>query len=236
MALYIGTSGWAYPEWKPAFYPEGTRRDDFLRHYASVMGACEINATFYRLQSADTMAKWAAQVPEDFRFVVKAHRRLTHSADGGGDGAFLEAFLDSLSPLDGRLGAILVQFPQTRQLDLALMRRLVEPFARAAPVAVEFRHDSWNTPQVRAALAAAGATVCLADTGGSPPAEFPSGPLTYVRLRGERYDDATRGAWLAALRERAEHGPVFAFAKHEGVPAGDPNAGVSMAEWMASAG
>jgi uncharacterized protein YecE (DUF72 family) len=112
---------------------------------------------------------------------------------------------------------------------------MMEAVTRVGPFAVEFRHESWETPQVRAAVAGAGGTVCLTDVGGMPPRVFPSGPLTYVRLRGERYDEASRGAWLAALRERAADMPVFAFAKHEGVPAGDPNAGVTMAEWMANA-
>ncbi|CAN0490284.1 unnamed protein product, partial [Phaeothamnion confervicola] len=79
-SLHVGTSGWAYREWKPAFYPEGLAQDRFLGHYGSVLSACEINATFYRLQSESSVERWAGAVPPDFRFAVKAHRRLTHTA------------------------------------------------------------------------------------------------------------------------------------------------------------
>src|SRR5688572_5920217 len=102
MTLYIGTSGWAYKEWKPEFYPSETKQREFLGHYASKLSACEINATFYRLQKNETFERWAAEVPDDFRFSIKAHRRLTHSksiAPTDEQGEFLGAFLKSLEPL-----------------------------------------------------------------------------------------------------------------------------------------
>src|SRR4051812_47853037 len=99
MALYVGTSGWAYKEWKPAFYPEKLPQTRFLEHYASELGACEINATFYRMQTAATFAKWAAGVPDGFRFAVKAHQGITHGPQVAGDREFLDAFLRSISPL-----------------------------------------------------------------------------------------------------------------------------------------
>jgi uncharacterized protein YecE (DUF72 family) len=238
VSLVLGTSGWAYPEWKPDFYPQAVPRDRFLAHYASVLGGCEINATFYRLQAPTAVGRWAAEVPESFRFVAKAHRRLTHTAslppDDGGD-VFMERFLESLAPLGGRLGAILLQLPPTRARDDDALAGLMACVPGGLPFAMEFRHASWDDPAVTEAVVAGGGTVCVSDTTGTPPDALPPGRIAYVRLRSESYSERTRAAWLDLLRREAEHREVFAFSKHEGVPAGDPLAGVGMAAWMAAA-
>ena len=119
MSLHVGTSGWAYREWRPAFYPEGLPQDGFLAHYASRLTACEINATHYRLQTADAVANWVAQTPESFRFATKAHRRRTHGRvlppHGGGE-AFLAMHANSgevphlviVAPILPGLGAVTI--------------------------------------------------------------------------------------------------------------------------------
>lgn len=237
MSLHIGTSGWAYPEWKPAFYPEGLPQRAFLGHYASVLGGCEINATFYRLPSESSVRRWAAETPAGFRFAVKVHRRLTHVAALGDAGwqDFLARFLDSIRPLGDRLGCLLVQFPETRERDDVLLDEIVGALPPDLAFAAEFRHPSWDVPTVDDLLAAAGGTRCLAETGGGPPpARLPDGPLAYVRMRGDRYPDPVRGAWASLLRREAAERPVFAFAKHKGVPAGDPETGIGLAEWLAN--
>lgn len=235
MSLHIGTSGWAYKEWKPAFYPDGLPQDRFLAHYASVLSACEINATFYRLQSEAAVARWAAATPPGFRFAVKAHRRLTHTrtlppAEGGAE--FLEAFLESLTGLGDRLGAVLLQFPPTRKRDDGALDALLGCLPRGLPVALEFRHDSWRGADVEDRIAEHGGTVCVSDREGAVLERLPPGPLAYVRLRGDRYSPEARSAWLATLQREAEERPVYIFAKHEGVPAGDPFAGVGLAQWL----
>ena len=235
MSLHVGTAGWAYREWKPAFSPEGVPQDQFLAHYASVLSACEINATFYRLQSATTVERWAAATPPGFRFAVKAHRRLTHTptlppAEGGAE--FLERFLDSLTGLGERLGAVLLQFPPTRTRDDGVLDALLACLPRGMPVALEFRHDSWRDTDVEDRVAAHGGTVCLSDRDGAVPKRLPPGPLAYVRLRGEHYSPDARDAWWRLLDAEAAERPVYAFAKHEGVPAGDPFAGVGLAQWL----
>ena len=235
VSLHIGTSGWAYREWKPAFYPEGLPQDRFLTHYAGVLTACEINATFYRLQSEAAVARWAEATPADFRFAAKAHRRLTHAralppAEGGD--AFLERFLDSLAGLGTRLGAVLLQFPPTRHRDDAALEGLLGSLPPGLPVALEFRDASWDQATVRERIAAAGGTVCVSETAGEVLPSLPPGPLAYVRLRGERYSDEARRGWRELLEREAAERPVYAFAKHEGIPAGDPHAGVGLAQWL----
>ncbi|MDX6645476.1 MAG: hypothetical protein QOK40_1203 [Miltoncostaeaceae bacterium] len=241
MSLHVGTSGWAYTEWRPAFYPAGMPESRFLDHYARVLTACEINATFYRLPTPSTVERWRAAVPESFRFAAKAHRRLTHgrtlAPDGEGSAEFLQRFLEAVAPLGSSLGALLVQLPPTRQRDDGALERLLAALpADGPPAAFEFRHESWDDPAVRDLIAGAGGTVCLGHTGGPAPAELPPGPIAYVRLRAERYEPAERDAWRELLTREAAGRPVLAFAKHEGVPAGDPHAGVGLAEWLVGAG
>jgi uncharacterized protein YecE (DUF72 family) len=235
MGLHVGTSGWAYPEWKPAFYPKGLPRDRFLAHYASILSACEINATHYQVQPEDVVARWAAQTPEGFRFAAKAHRRLTHvralPPAAGGD-AFLARFLESLTPLGGRLGAVLLQFPPTRERDDSALDAFLACLPPGLPVALEFRHESWLAPEVEERIAAGGGTVCVSETLGLVPPRLPRGPLAYVRLRADRYSPAARDGWRELLEREAAERPVYAFAKHKGLEAGDPFGGVGLAEWL----
>ncbi len=237
MSLHVGTSGWSYPEWKPGFYPEGLPQSRFLAHYASVLTACEINATHYRLQSEDAVARWAAQTPEGFRFAAKAHRRLTHMRAlppaGGGD-EFLARFLESLQPLGGRLGAVLLQFPPTRVRDDGVLAELLACLPPGLATALEFRHESWLVPEVEERIAAAGGTVCVSETTGAVLPRLPEGPLAYVRLRADRYSAEARDGWRDLLEREAAERPVYAFAKHEGLEAGDPFGGVGLAEWLVS--
>lgn len=234
MALFVGTSGWAYREWKPGFYPEDLPAQRFLEHYGQVLTACEINATFYRLQSEDTVRRWAGATPEAFRFTAKAHRRLTHGKRlGGDDEGFLEAFLRQAAAFGGRLGAVLFQLPPYRRRDDGALAALLDALP-GGRYAFEFRHDSWGDPEVAAALAERGAAVCISNSDGSVPAALPPGPFAYVRLRTDRYSEVARAAWAGLLEREAAGRDVFCFAKHEGIPAGDPYGGVGLAQWLAA--
>jgi uncharacterized protein YecE (DUF72 family) len=235
MALHVGTSGWAYPEWRPAFYPAGLSRDRFLAHYSSALSACEINATHYQVEPEGVVAGWAAQTPEGFRFAAKAHRRLTHVRElppARGGAAFMARFLESLAPLGARLGAILLQFPPTRARDEGALAALLELLPPGLPFALEFRHESWFVPGMEERAAAAGGTLCLSETAGELVPRLPDGPLAYVRLRGDRYSPETRQGWRDLLEREAVDRPVYAFAKHKDLPAGDPFGGVGLAEWL----
>ena len=236
MSLYVGTSGWAYREWRGDFYPPDLAQSRFLEHYGRALDACEINATFYRLQKDSTFLRWAEATPETFRFALKAHRRLTHrrtiALDSEGR-SFLDTFLKSASTLGPRLGAVLFQFPPYRHRDDAALNSLLAALPPGTPYAFEFRHESWTDPAIGAAIAAVGGTLCISDTQGVVPASLPPGPIGYVRLRTERYDDQTREQWWRLLSAESAQRHVYAFAKHEGIPPGDPYGGVGLASWMA---
>ena len=231
MTLYLGTSGWAYPEWRPDFYPKGLGQRRWLAYYASVFDACEINATFYRLQSEATLQRWAESTPGSFRFAVKAHRRLTHARGSRFDAGFLNEFLRSLAPLRDKLAVLLFQFPPRLERDDALLESYLLA-SYPAPVVFEFRHHSWNDREVHQRIASGGAGVCLADTSAEPPDALPPGNVAYVRLRAERYTASQRQQWYELLWGESALRDVFGFAKHEGAPVNDPLAGLGMARWM----
>ena len=234
MALFVGTSGWDYPEWKGEFYPSALRRADFLDYYSSRLSACEVNATFHRIHTKETFQRWITSTPSDFVFAVKVHRRLTHTKQIGNPSyvAFLRRFLETLEPFDDRLRVLLVQFPPTRERDDEALEWLLANIANQVRCAFEFRHVSWETPEVADRLAAKGATVCLSDTTGEVPAALPPGPLGYVRLRADHYTDEQREGWRSLLEREAAGRNVYAFGKHKEVPANDPHTGAGFAEWL----
>ncbi|HEX2294227.1 MAG TPA: DUF72 domain-containing protein, partial [Actinomycetota bacterium] len=129
MTLYVGTSGWSYREWKPDFYPADVPQRQWLGFYSSRLGACEINATFYRLQSTETMERWRDETAEPFRFSLKMHRRITHSRSIAPDEAradLLKAFFDHAGRLGSKLGVVLLQFPPHRARDDAALGALID--------------------------------------------------------------------------------------------------------------
>lgn len=232
MGLFIGTSGWDYKEWKGGFYPSDLPARRFLEHYGRELTACEVNTTFYRDQSESSLRTWVSSVPEDFRFAVKAHRRLTYRKKIQPAGESLDRFLESIEPLGDRLACVLLQFPEFVERDDAALAELVSGLPSGLPFACEFRHSSWSSAAVEDAVAGQGGTVCLAETEGDVPDRLPAGRIAYVRLRASRYEPEAREGWLALLRKEAESRGVFAFAKHKDVPAGDPFTGVGLAQWL----
>jgi uncharacterized protein YecE (DUF72 family) len=235
MSLHVGTSGWAYKEWRPEFYPADLAQTRFLEHYGKKLSACEINATFYRLQNEATFVRWAEATPHAFRFAIKAHRRLTHTRSLAPDSearSSLDTFLKSVSTLGERLGTVLFQFPPYRQRDDDALDAFLDALPAEIPYAFEFRHESWVSPEVEKRISAAGGTVCVSDQTGSVPDALPPGPIGYVRLRAERYDEDSRSRWLELLHDEAVNRHIYAFAKHEGIPVSDPYGGVGLATWL----
>lgn len=238
MDLFIGTSGWAYPEWKPAFYPPGIAQRDFLAYYATRFTACEVNGTFYRIPSATTVANWADATPDGFRFVIKAPRAMVSGQVSWTDVTLRarDELLTALAPLGRRVAAVLLRYPDGARRDDGRLATILEAWARDAPPLVfDFRDPSWFDPDVIATVAGHGHAVSLNETDGGSPDVLPPGALAYVRLRGRHYSDAVRQAWIDILTASAATRPTYVFGRHEGIPAGDPHAGVGLSAWMIDA-
>jgi uncharacterized protein YecE (DUF72 family) len=235
MTLLAGTSGWSYREWKPLFYPEKLPQSRWLEHYCGHLPTCEINATFYRLQEKDTLLRWLSAAPDGFKYVTKAHRRITHRralAVDDATRAFMTRYFESISLLGPTLGAVLYQFPPTRTRDDDALRSFLESLPTQPAYALEFRDDSWNDSSIGKLVADSGGTVCVSNSDGSVPELLPPGPIGYVRLRAERYTTEQRKGWRSLLQTEAGNRPVFVFVKHEGIPADDAFGGIGLARWL----
>jgi uncharacterized protein YecE (DUF72 family) len=220
MELYTGTSGWAYKEWKGPFYPETLKNDAMLAFYSERLPAVEVNNTFYRMPAKGALAKWRDQVSPEFRFVLKAPQRITHTSKLT-DGDSLSFLLDAAeSELGGSLGAFLFQLPPFLRKDTGRLRDFLALMPPGCPAAFEFRHTSWFDDEVYAALRDRGACLCVAESGSEIDTPFVStAGWGYLRLRREDYDDAALERWAARLREAA-WSSAFVFFKHEDAGAG----------------
>jgi uncharacterized protein YecE (DUF72 family) len=213
MRKRAGTSGWSYKEWKGFFYPEKLAAKDMLRYYSERFPTVEVNNTFYRMPNTATLESWASQVPEDFTFVLKASKRITHDKRLKEVEDSVEYLLRTAAALGTRLGPFLVQLPPNMKKDVPRLRDFLAIFpARAA---FEFRHTSWHDDEVYAALHEKNAAWCVADTGeaGDPPFEA-TADWGYLRLRRVAYEEGDLKTWADRIR-----GPgwkeVFVFFKHE---------------------
>ena len=191
-----------------------------LRFYAERLPAVEVNNTFYRLPKASVLAAWASQVPESFRFALKASRRITHLkrlCDAEDETAY---FLETARALGPRLGALLFQLPPYLKLDLERLDGFLALLPEGTRAAFEFRHASWNDPAVHARLHERGFAWVIADVEDAPPPAFvTTAPWTYLRLRRPGYAASDLTRWLASLKT-SRAGEAFVFFKHEEEGAG----------------
>jgi uncharacterized protein YecE (DUF72 family) len=203
--LYAGASGFSYPSWKGAFYPADAKPDTFLRHYAEHVNAVELNNTFYRVPEEDQFDRWAAQVPDGFRFAVTTSRRLTSFGRVEG----VDEFCRMARRLGDRLGPLRFKVPQAR--DDGFLRLLLDALDPEVPVALDFRHDSWDDPEVTAFLDERGVARAGAWDGAAA--------FRYLRLREPPYDEASLAALAGKIRPQVVAGvDVYAFFRHEDEP------------------
>ncbi len=231
-SVRIGTAGWSIPrELQPHFLGEGTH----LERYATRFDSVEINSTFHRPHRPSTYARWAASVPEDFRFSVKLPRTITHDLGLRDAGERVEAFLGDVAHLGARLGCLLVQLPPKLELDSgaagSFFAHLRARFGGG--VAVEPRHESWFESAADRMLA--GSRICrvVADPTRSPAGLGPGGwaGLAYYRLHGSprmyysSYDEGALDRWGAALLASQDAGiPAWCIFDNTTLGAGTANA------------
>jgi uncharacterized protein YecE (DUF72 family) len=215
MIVRVGTSGYSYKEWKGHFYPEKLAAKDMLRYYGERFPTVEINNTFYRMPSKSVLEAWAAEVPESFRFVLKASQRITHIGRLKDVGDSVSYLIETASVLGDRLGPFLFQLPPNLKKDLPRLREFLALLPPGTRAAVEFRHATWFDDEVYAALAERNAALCIADTGeeGDAPVVATAG-WGYLRLRRVAYDEDDLATWAARVRQQ-NWSEAFAFFKHE---------------------
>lgn len=219
--LYVGTSGFSYPEWKGTFYPSDLAGDEMLSVYARAFPTVEINNTFYRYPKDLTLTQWTEAVPADFRFSIKAHRRITHEKRLRDVDADLTFFFERMRTLGDRLGPVLFQLPPSLRADPAILEAFLAQVRPGVSVTIEFRHASWYHDATFRLLKTYNAALCIAETDETAPPQEVIGPLSYLRLHKSQYPPPALERWAAWIRERlAEQRNVFAYFTHEeGAPA-----------------
>jgi uncharacterized protein YecE (DUF72 family) len=216
--LCAGASGYAYKEWQGSFYPEKIDADAMLAWYAQRLPAVEINNTFYRLPKAEVLARWATETPPEFRFAIKASRRITHDArlkvETAADA--LAYLYRNLAALSDKRGPVLFQLPPFLKKDVPRLKAFLEILPDGHRAAFEFRDDSWHDDEVYAVLRDHAAVLVASEREGhdAPPPLVETAPWGYLRLRLEHYEEGDLARWLervAATRWQEVH----AYFMHE---------------------
>ena len=216
--IYAGTSGFAYPSWKPAFYPEKLPASKFLEHYASRLNSVEINYTFRRLPAATTLKNWVEATPAGFVFALKAHMRITHILRLKNAAEFTEAFLKAIDPLRParRLGPVLFQLPPAMRRDTAALGDFLGLLPGDLRFTFEFRHNSWFDDAVYELLKSRNVSLCAAESEKLETPAVMTADFVYSRLRKESYTPEERAAIRDAAREMEAAGrDVYLYFKHE---------------------
>ncbi|MGH8583586.1 MAG: DUF72 domain-containing protein [Gammaproteobacteria bacterium] len=215
--IFAGASGYSYKEWKGGFYPEDIKPDTMLAYYAQRLPTVEINNTFYRMPKKDVLENWASSTPKDFRFAIKASRRITHMARLKADeAADSVAYLyTNLAALGARRGPVLFQLPPFLKKDLPRLAEFLGLLPKEHRAAFEFRNESWLSDDVYDALKGAGTALVLSEReDNAPPPLVETAPWGYVRLRLETYSDADLKQWADRLAATAWR-ETYAYFMHE---------------------
>ncbi len=243
MRIFAGTSGWAYPTWKPEFYPAGVPANRFLEFYSSQLTSVEVNYTFRALPTANMLEGWLGATPMYFRFSFKAPQRITHFKRLSDCSTDVAQFVSVLEPVRqaGKLGLLLFQLPPNFKAD---SQRLADFLAAPAltvagttPITFEFRHESWFTEEIYSILRAHNAALCVAESDELATPEVHTS-LSYANFRLRRtgaYSPEELDAFARRFTALAQERDVYIYFKHEDEPSGALNA-VSFLTDVAKAG
>ena len=221
--LFAGTSGFAYAQWKPQFYPAKLPATKFLEHYAQRLNAVEINYTFRHMPAAKTLESWVAATPPEFVFALKAHMRITHILRLKNAEEATSIFLRSIDPLRSarRLGPVLFQLPPQMRCDTEVLSAFLENLPEDLRYAFEFRHASWLVDEVYRLLERRNISLCVAESEKLEVPEVITADFVYYRLRKPEYTAEDVDAIAARAQGLLGQGKdLFLMFKHEDTPEG----------------
>jgi uncharacterized protein YecE (DUF72 family) len=218
--IFVGTSGWQYRHWRDVLYPPDVPQKRWLEHYASRYQTVENDGTFYRLPARETFADWRARTPDDFVMAIKASRYLTHIRRLREPAEPVARLMSSAAGLGSRLGPVLLQLPPTLTAEPARLDACLAEFANVnAKIAVEPRHQSWWTDEVRDVLTTRKAALCWADRRGRPVTPlWQTADWGYLRFHEgaaqpwPRYGSAALRSWLERIQAAwPGRAPVYVY-------------------------
>jgi len=221
--LFAGTSGFAYAQWKPGFYPAKLPNAKFLEHYAGRLNSVEINYTFRHMPAAKTLESWVAATPPGFLFALKGHMRITHILRLRNAAEATQVFLRAIDPLRAarRLGPVLFQLPPQMKCDLDVLAAFLEVLPDDLRYAFEFRHASWLVDDVYRLLEGRNISLCVAESEKFEVPEVITADFVYYRLRKPEYTAEDIDAIAARAQGLLEQGKdLFLMFKHEETPEG----------------
>ncbi len=221
--LFVGTSGWAYPSWKPEFYPEKLPQKNFLKYYATQLNTVEVNFTFRQLVKETTIEKWLNETPQEFRFGIKAHQVITHIKRLKATEDFVKRFLGTIEALARaeRLGPVLFQLPPNLKADRELLETFLATIPRGLRAAFEFRHTSWFGDDIFHMLHEYNVALCVAETEERTTPDVVTADFCYYRFRKPTYTADERRDMVDRIQQHlGQNRDVFAYFKHEETPEG----------------
>ena len=215
--FYLGTSGFAYDEWrKGVWYPEDLKKDDMLDYYSTQLSSVEVNYTFRRFPSEKTVEKWRAKAADGFVFTLKASQRITHWKKLEHVEEDVRDFVTRGKLLGDRFGCVLFQCPPSLAYDATLLDEFLAILPADGPAyAMEFRHDSWSAARDRLREAGVGWCVAETDEKDPSPADLSWEPVGYLRLRKTEYSDEELQEWAGRIQPALDAGAtIFCYFKH----------------------
>jgi uncharacterized protein YecE (DUF72 family) len=239
--LFVGTSGWAYPSWKPGFYPADFPSRAFLHFYAAHLTSVEVNYTFRTLPTTIQLQSWLDATPPGFRFSFKAPQRITHFQRLRESNATLAEFIAALTPAHAaaKLGPLLFQLPPNFAADNPRLDAFLHLPAFAEDphlqLAFEFRHPSWFTETTYAILRAHNAALCVAESDNLATPDIATADFRCYRLRRNGgYTSAELTAFAKRFTTLSHESETYIYFKHEDEPTGALNAKAFLAKAGAS--
>jgi uncharacterized protein YecE (DUF72 family) len=216
MTIWVGTSGYNYPEWKGSFYPQKLPAAKMLPYYAERLSTVEINYTFYRMPNEQILAGWNRETPDQFKLTLKAPKRITHDSRLRDCAEPLSRFLQAANTLGPKLGALLFQLPPYFKKDLQVLDAFLAALPAQVCAAFEFRHASWLDDEVYARLQARNLALCIADSEKSSTPVRMTADYAYFRLRDEGYTPHDIAEWARTIRaQAAQCRQTYVYFKHE---------------------
>ena len=223
MTLRAGTSGYAFKEWKGAFYPPELPDAEWLGYYATRFPTVEINNTFYRMPKESVLREWSARVPDGFTFSIKASQRITHHARLKAECAdAVDFLLRNTAVLGSSLGPILFQLPPNLKQDLDRLKGFLGLLPDGRRYAIEFRHESWFDDAVFATLRDRDVAFCVAEQDDFKCPVQSTASWGYLRLHRLDYDAGALGEWAKCIATQPWSDSYIYFKHDEAVGSGPP--------------
>lgn len=210
--IYIGTSGWSYKHWKGTFYPETIKIKDQFAYYLQNFNTVEINNTFYKLPTEETFLHWRKIVSNDFIYVIKANRFITHQKKLHDPAQSISLFMERVALLGSKLGPILFQLPPFMKSNIELLEAFLEELPLNFRYVFEFRNADWYKQEVFDLLKKHNCAFCIYELAGHfSPVEI-TADFVYLRLHG--HDEKYQGSYSdQTLKDWAEQCVVWSAAK-----------------------